>query len=501
MPTISYKDLAKHLSQRGHAPFAPVYLIFGEEMLVKSAFETLLDAMVPGSMRTTNYEPMDGTHENIHAVIARVNTYSLLSGTKVVALRDSRVFYAGQDREHLLQNAKKAYDDDDIKKAGRQLLNLMGLLNLSYDDVDPDSRKKSLGLSDASAQDDAWLDELIAHCRENNLAIPIAGDDAQILQAAVEKGFPANNHLIITTDMADKRRTLFKALSTMGVVIDCSVPKGDRKADRIAQETVLVETMKSLLDAGGKTMNRAAYTALQEMTGFDLRTFAGNLEKLISYVGDRPEITAADVESVLQRTKIDPIYELTNAVADRKLDEALLLLKSVQASGVHPLQVFAALINQIRKLLLAKDFVESPHGREWQTACPYDYFQKRVLPAIGEYDRNLMDELDKWHDLLEQESTSSADASAVRTSKKKKKAKPATDLLIAKNAANPYPIYLLLKKSAHYSKEELIDAFETLSTADKQLKSGGQNAELVIEKVVLEICKVPAAQNMAKHTG
>ena len=74
MPTISYKDLAKHLSQRGDAPFAPVYLIFGEEMLVKSAFETLLDAMVPGSMRTTNYEPLDGTHENIHAVIARVNT-------------------------------------------------------------------------------------------------------------------------------------------------------------------------------------------------------------------------------------------------------------------------------------------------------------------------------------------------------------------------------------------------------------------------------------------
>jgi len=501
MPTISYKDLAKHLSQRGDAPFAPVYLIFGEEMLVKSAFETLLDAMVPGSMRTTNYEPLDGTHENIHAVIARVNTYSLLSGTKVVALRDSRVFYAGQDRDRLLQNAKKAYDDDDIKKAGQHLLNLMGLLNLSYDDVEPDTRKKSLGLNDEAAEEDTWLDELIAHCRENNLAVPVAGDDAQILQAAVEKGFPANNHLIITTDMADKRRTLFKALSTMGEVIDCSVPKGDRRADRIAQETVLVETMKSLLDTAGKTMNRAAYTALHEMTGFDLRTFASNLEKLISFVGDRPEITAADVESALQRTKIDPIYELTNAVADRKLDEALLLLKSVQASGVHPLQVFAALVNQIRKLMLVRDFVESPYGREWQAACPYDYFQKRVLPAIGEYDRHLLDELDNWHALLEQDSASSAAGPAARTSKKKKKAKPGTDLLIAKNPANPYPIYLLLKKSAHFSKDELINAFETLHSADKQLKSGGQNAELVLEKVVFDICNVPAAESKAEHTG
>ena len=273
------------------------------------------------------------------------------------------------------------------------------------------------------------------------------------------------------------------------------------RADRIAQESVLVETMKPLLEAGGKTMNRAAYSALQEMTGFDLRTFAGNLEKLISFVGDRPEITVADVESVLQRTKIDPIYELTNAVADRKLDEALLLLKSVQASGVHPLQAFAAIVNQIRKLLLVRDFIESPYGRQWQTACPYDYFQKQVLPAVGEYDRQLLDELDNWQALLEQDSAPSAAGTAVRTSKKKKKAKPGTDLLVAKNPANPYPIYLLLKKSANYSKDELINAFETLHSADKQLKSSGQNPELVLEKVIFDICKFPAAESRARHTG
>ena len=72
MPTISCKDLEKYLNQRADAPFAPVYLIFGEEMLVKSAFDKLLDALVPVSNRNINYEPLDGTHENIHAVIAQV---------------------------------------------------------------------------------------------------------------------------------------------------------------------------------------------------------------------------------------------------------------------------------------------------------------------------------------------------------------------------------------------------------------------------------------------
>jgi DNA polymerase-3 subunit delta len=496
MPTIGYKDLATHLNEQGNAPLAPVYLIFGEEMLVKSAFDALLDALVPASNRNINYEPLDGTHENIHAVIAQANTYSLMPGTKVIALRDSRIFYAGQDRDRLLENAKKAYDDNDIKKAAGHLLRLMGLLNLAYEDLDHTSRKKSLGQSEAPAVDDVWLDELIAYCRENNLSVPTAGDDAQILQQAVEKGFPENNHLIITTDMADKRRTLFKTLSSKGVIIDCAVPKGDRRTDRIAQESVLVETMNAMLAEGGKTMNRAAFMALYEMTGFDLRTFSSNLEKLMSFVGDRSEITVADVESALQRTKIDPIYELTNALADRQAEAALLLLESVQSSGVHPLQVFTALINQVRKLLLIKDFVESPYGREWQAACPYDYFQKRVMPAIAEYDRQLQEHFDDWQAMLDKDSALPAAGSAAKKTKKKK-AKAGSDLFIAKNPNNPYLIYLLLKKSGRFSKEELINAFETLNAADNQLKSGGQNPRLVLEKVVLEICKAQGTRRRA----
>ncbi len=104
------------------------------------------------------------------------------------------------------------------------------------------------------------MDEIIAYCRQHDLTVPAARDDCRILQQAMEKGFPKSNHLIITTDMVDKRRGLFKSLSSKGMVVDCSVPKGDRRADQIAQESVLVEKMNSILKAGNKTMNRATYT-------------------------------------------------------------------------------------------------------------------------------------------------------------------------------------------------------------------------------------------------
>ena len=497
MPIISYKDLSKYLRNRGSEPFLPVYLIYGEELLVQGAFDELLNALIPAARRSINYDPMDGTQANVHEVIDRVNTFSLLPGTKVIALRDSRIFYARQDRERLLANARQAFEDDNLKKAAGHLLSVMGLLNLAFDDIDKTNRSRSLGTDHAKGEDNRWLDEIIAYCRENNLSVPAARDDCRTLQVAIKKGFPGDNHLIISTDMVDKRRGLYKTLSSEGIIIDCSVPKGARRADQMAQEAVLAERKDAILGAGQKIMNQAAYHALYEKTGFDLRTFSSNLEKLVSYVGDRREITIEDVESVLPRTKIDPIYELTNALADRSPAQTLFFLDSILSSDIHPLQAFAAMINQIRILLLVMDFVESPYGREWQAACRYDFFQKHIIPNVIEYDRKLLDQLDRWQTMLHEK----ADPPNSETPVKKKKSKTAGDLLIAKNPKNAYPIFQLFKKSERYTKEELLDAVESLHKADKQLKSSGQDPKLVLEKVILGICGNPEQGSRRQAQG
>ena len=486
MPIISYKELRKYLGDRGRDPFLPVFLIYGEELLVQGAFDELLNALLPASQRSINYDPLDGIQANIHEVIERVNTFSLLPGTKVIALRDSRIFYARQDKERLLGSTRQAYEDDNFKKAAGHLLSVMGLLNLAFDDIDMTNRSKSLGPDYRSGEDNRWLDEIIAYCRDNNLSVPAPRDDSRTLQLAIEKGFPGDNHLIITTDMVDKRRGLYKTLNNEGLIVDCSVPKGARRADRIAQEAVLAERKNAILGAGQKTMNQAAFHALYEKTGFDLRIFSSNLEKLVSYIGDRREISVEDVESVLPRTKIDPIYELTNSLADRSPEQALFFLDSLLSSGIHPLQAFAAMVNQIRKLLLVKDFVESPYGKNWQAACPYDYFREHVVPDVVAYDCELLDQLDRWQTMLNEKADSKNSGSSAK--KKKTKTKTDTDLLIAKNPKNTYPIFQLFKKSERYTKEELLEAVDALNQVDKLLKSSGQNPKLVLEKVILDIC-------------
>jgi DNA polymerase III subunit delta len=487
MSEIHYRELNNYLKDRKSGEFAQVYLIYGQELLYKNSLEALVRALIPESQRSLGYEPVEGTNENIKEAIERSNTYSLLSGTKVVAICDSKIFYSKQDQDKLFEKAKQAYDSDDTKKAATYFLSLLDVLNLSYDDVSKENRTQTLKLDIDRPGDDQWIDKIVTFCIENKLAIASQEDNADILQRAVEKGFPKGNHLIITTDMADKRRKLFKTIREQGMIIDCSVPTGDRRADRMAQEEILSERMNEILGQSGKKMDKNAYMALNEMTGFDLRTFSNNLQKLISYAGDRKNITADDVKSVLKRTKKDPIYDLTNAVSERDLEKSFFFMDTLLSDNLHPLQVLAAITNQIRRLLLVKDFVESPRGREWHGGVPFHEFKSRIMPAIQAYDADLQEKLETWDRMLSKHTEK--DHQPAKTRSKKKNARPVTDLVIAKNPKNPYPVYQMLLKSERFTTDELIAILEVLGQTDLSLKSTRQNPRLLLEKLILFICQ------------
>ncbi len=117
-------------------------------------------------------------------------------------------------------------------------------------------------------------------------------------------------------------------------------------------------------------------------------------------LGDRKKITQDDVENVLKRTKKDPIYEFTNAISDRNVEKSLFFLDSLLSDNLHPLQLLAAITNQIRKLLIARGFIESAHGRSWHSGIQYGQFKSSIMPAVQIYDRDILDQLREWDGML-----------------------------------------------------------------------------------------------------
>ena len=493
MPEINYKDLDNYLKKIKDNPetkgFSPVYLIFGEKVLYKNAYEALLDSLIPSGLRSFNVHVIDGTNGHIEEVIERINTYSLLSGSKVVALCDSRIFYSKEDEGRLLEKAREAYNDQNMNKAATVVTTLLGLLNLSFDDIDETHKKKIFKLEIATTEKTEWFDQIIKFCKENKLSIPSEGYRVDLLQDAIEKGFPRQNYLIITADMVDKRRKLFKVIKKNGIIIDCSVPKGDRRADKIAQEEVLAERMEAALGRHGKVMGKEAYRAVYELTGFDIETFSDNLEKLIDYVGDQKEITAEDVAFVLKRTRKDPIYELTNAVAERSAEKSLFFLNSLLLENFHPLQILASITNQIRKLAVIKDFAKSPLASAWYPEMQYARFASHMMTAIQSYNKELLKKVEQWNDMLSGDMTGDNGEKRKRSGSKRRVA--VTDLEIANN---PYPVYKLMLNSEKFTKRELSEALDYLSRIDMRLKYMKQTPKTILEEAILRICNISTDQ-------
>jgi DNA polymerase-3 subunit delta len=104
------------------------------------------------------------------------------------------------------------------------------------------------------------------------------------------------------------------------------------------------------------------------------------------------------------------------------------------------------------------------------------------MPAIVAYDQALLKILEGW----DNPASSSGDISKPPARGKRKKIQ--TDLLLARNPKNAYPVYQLMKKAERYSKTELLTAVGLLNETDVQLKLSGQDPKLILERLVFKLC-------------
>jgi DNA polymerase-3 subunit delta len=417
---IKHNQIQKHLkrlTQDKGSVSCPVFLLYGEEVLTKAALQSVLNSLMPEPARKYSYETWEGIPENVLTAVQYLNTYALLDKGKVVSLLNSPLFSAGQKETS---------------------------------PPDGDRQEKSS-----------------------------PGDAAEILMAALSNKFPDNHYLIMTAAAVDKRRRLYKVVENAGLVVDCSVPQGDRQADKVAQEAVLRESMQTLLSKHKKTLETSAFAALCDLTGFDMRTFQNNLNKLIDYAGDRKNITLEDISVALERTKQDPVYAFTNALSEKDVGGVLFYMDSLLSNGYHELQLLAAAVNLVRRLLIIKDIASVGAGDAWHAGMPYNAFRDRVMPLIQAHDTALKEQLADWDRSL------SGDREAAGASQKRP---VGTDLLIAPNPNNAYPVYKLMQKAVTFHAEELREALKILGRADGFLKSSGQPSRAILTDAILKIC-------------
>jgi DNA polymerase III subunit delta len=106
--------------------------------------------------------------------------------------------------------------------------------------------------------------------------------------------------------------------------------------------------------AKGATIDTQAMTELAELVGPNLWAMDGEIEKLAIYVGDRP-ITLADVQALVTGNRESSVFELVDAIMDKRPQAALEVTERLLFSGATGPYLISMIARQARMVAVAQD--------------------------------------------------------------------------------------------------------------------------------------------------
>jgi len=448
------------LTQISENNISPIYLLYGEEdFLIDETLSQMIELLVPGETRDFNLEIYDGLDVSVEEIITSAETYPVMSDKRVIVVKEPTFFKRnkGLSALDILRNAIEAYETDNLTK---MMTLLAKALELPADRlVEDDYEAKNAVRGFIEANNEALLPEemeFLSNLKDIAAKADIrpASDGADEVTRFIDwlsGSLPDSSVLILTLlGSVDKRSKLFKAIGKAGETVDLTPQRAGYR--RSLEEDQIYQMVKRKLQESGKSITNSAYLSLQNKAGDDTRLIFEELEKLITFVGDKQQISEEDIDRLVSRSSFDNIFALTNAIAKRDLRQSLKSLSSNLQSGLPPIRIHGMITRQIRLLLQAKLLIQQQEARRYLSSRDRAKFAEEYRKIPTEIAAQLPDKLN----LLKQR--------------------------------HPYPAFLTFRNVINYTEEELVSAMERLLEADIQLKSSQSTPQIILEQLVVDLC-------------
>lgn len=157
---------------------------------------------------------------------------------------------------------------------------------------------------------------------------------------------PVEDSLLVLLCHSLPRNTkLYKIIDANGQIIACEIAKGPAFASWITQRAQ---------SAYGKKIAPAAVQSLRRLLGDSAGWIDAELGKLASYVGDRPDITSADVNELTDQRREEKVFGIMDAMAGGDAAGALCLWNQVlETDRAAPGRAVAGLALKVRQMIEA----------------------------------------------------------------------------------------------------------------------------------------------------
>ena len=437
------RDLAAVMTDIKTGKGPRLLLLFGDDLQVQEAGKTLLDLLVPESQRGFNLERFDGRTAGWDRVEASLMTPPFFPGKKLVWVENATYFISGEQRGELGEKVLQLWGEGKKDEASKLLVDLLVVEGWTQDQWE-ELQTSSLGpLAELLDIDGREIREeaeaLLSYCKGKRMELSQHRDsEGNRLAELLDQGLPEWDFLLLTAVQVDRRMRLYRRLEELEAVLYLGLERD--RAGKVSRENLL-DFINQRLRHAGKNLEFQAREMILIRSSDDLGALRQELEKLTLFVGDRPVIGARDVEMIFADRGEGWIFDLTRAIADRDAVTALSQLARLMAQGEHPLKLLGTIAAEARRLLSARQLIETELRGLWKRGMTYQQFQQQVL-------------------------------------------KQGTPLL----TRNPYADYMCFQRADQFSLSDLRGYMDSIYDTDFRLKSSGSNPRLVMERLILGMC-------------
>src|SRR5882672_227962 len=348
-------EMAELLEEVAAGKARPVVLIEGDEYLARTSARELADAIVPEKDRALNLVILDAA-AGAREIASHLVTVAMFPAPKAVLVEGADAFAEEVDAARELSRARDLWQGKRPRDAARRLLKLVrsagwGAAEVAFGSKTGMSAAKWRKEVGASPQDDdkGWLQELSAWALAQKVSAP--PEDLEVLLKAVERGLPPRTHLVLVAETLPPKHALVRLAAEKGAHVKRRAERRGRGIDTLDISSIVEQELGPLR----KKLMKDAELELKNRLGDDLRLIAVELQKLASFVGDKPQIQRADVEAVVAPVREEEFFALSEAVGEGDAGKALQLFSDELRRKANPSSValpfLGAVASTVRKAL------------------------------------------------------------------------------------------------------------------------------------------------------
>ena len=162
---------------------------------------------------------------------------------------------------------------------------------------------------------------------------------------------PDTTYFVFVEETVDKRSKMYKSVKQNGSIVEVSIT-----------EEKLITWILRLLKNDNKKITTNTMHYLLEKIGTNMETIRQEVEKLICYCYDKEVITEEDIDAVCTTQMNNQIFEMLDAMANKRQKAALQMYYNLLALREPPMKILYLIGRQFNLLMQTKMLKQRGYG-------------------------------------------------------------------------------------------------------------------------------------------